>query len=259
MAKFINDFTIINTRRLTARYQLLTLQAPQHCDLSEVKPGQFVQVRIDNKTTFLRRPISIHDVDVVNKTITILVNRAGDGSNWLCDQPRDATINIMWPLGNGFSIPSSTSTQSVLLVGGGVGVAPLLYLGKMLKYSSITPTFLLAARTAADLLQLEEFAQLGQVHVSTDDGTAGEKGLVTENSILASPTDFIYCCGPMPMMKAVAAICRKRDIKCEVSLENVMACGIGACLCCVEKTVKGNRCVCTDGPVFNINELTWQI
>ncbi len=93
--------------------------------------------------------------------------------------------------------------------------------------------------------------------LSTDNGSAGHKGLVTENPALDEVWDAIYCCGPMPMMKAVAAIAKKRDIECEVSLENTMACGLGACLCCVEDTVAGHVCVCQDGPVFNISALKW--
>ncbi|MDE6403843.1 MAG: dihydroorotate dehydrogenase electron transfer subunit, partial [Muribaculaceae bacterium] len=165
-------------------------------------------------------------------------------------------VNMMWPLGNSFTIPQHTN-ETVLLVGGGVGVAPLLYFGKILKSKGFTVSFLLAARTASDILQLEEFKKYGTIYLSTDDGSVGEKGLITQNSVLDRSFDHIYCCGPMPMMKAVGRLCSERGIDCEVSLENVMACGIGACLCCVEKTVKGNRCVCTEGPVFNIDELTW--
>lgn len=258
MSKYIFDFKIIQSVRLTARYQLITLLAPENADLSIIKAGQFVQIRVDNsQSTFLRRPISVHDVDVDNNLLIILVARAGDGTNAISNLPVGSYINIMWPLGNGFDISTVDSSQSVLLVGGGVGVAPLLYLGKKLKDKGLTPKFLLAARTADDLLQLEQFSAVGDVYVSTDDGSAGQKGLVTTNEILTHDFDHIYCCGPMPMMKAVASICSARNIDCQVSLENVMACGIGACLCCVEKTTKGNVCVCTNGPVFNINQLTW--
>jgi dihydroorotate dehydrogenase electron transfer subunit len=116
---------------------------------------------------------------------------------------------------------------------------------------------LLGARSGKDLLELDEFEKYGEVCVSTEDGSVGEKGLVTQHSVLNRECGMIYCCGPAPMMKAVAAIAKQKSICCEVSLENMMACGVGACLCCVEKTVKGNVCVCTEGPVFNINDLTW--
>ncbi len=104
---------------------------------------------------------------------------------------------------------------------------------------------------------MKEFEAVGKVHLSTEDGSAGEKGLVTKHSVLDGKIDRIFCCGPSPMMKAVAGIAREKGIDCEVSLENMMACGLGACLCCVENTVKGNVCVCTEGPVFNIEMLNW--
>ena len=121
------------------------------------------------------------------------------------------------------------------------------------------PTFLLGARSKKDLLMLDEYAKLGRVFITTEDGTEGEKGFVTNHSVLNEHFDSIYTCGPTPMMKAVAHYAKEHDITCEVSLENMMACGLGACLCCVEKTTEGNLCVCKEGPVFNINRLLWQI
>ena len=129
-----------------------------------------------------------------------------------------------------------------------------------LKKQGIEPTFLLGARTADALLELDKFEALGRVFVTTEDGSAGEKGFVTGHSVFDKEHfDRMSVCGPLPMMKAVARLAREKDMDCEVSLENMMACGLGACLCCVEKTVKGNVCVCKEGPVFNINELTWQL
>ena len=128
----------------------------------------------------------------------------------------------------------------------------------MLKSEGFAPEFLLGARTAADLLSLDEFKNVGTVHVCTEDGSDGVEGFVTAHPCLSESYHRYYCCGPAPMMKAVAAMARRNGTDCEVSLENMMACGLGACLCCVEKTVKGNVCVCTEGPVFNINELTWE-
>ena len=111
-----------------------------------------------------------------------------------------------------------------------------------------------------DLLQLEEFVKYGEVYTTTEDGSHGEKGYVTQHSILNKVRfEQIYTCGPKPMMVAVAKYAKSNQIECEVSLENTMACGIGACLCCVENTTEGHLCVCKEGPVFNINKLLWQI
>jgi dihydroorotate dehydrogenase electron transfer subunit len=170
------------------------------------------------------------------------------------------TVNVMLPLGNGFSTPQTTVDANLLLVGGGVGTAPMLFWGETLKSIGFKPEFLLGARTKEDVMQLDEFERIGKVHVTTEDGSTGEKGFVTGHSILREKRmDRIYACGPKPMMVAVAKYAKAFGIACEVSLENWMACGIGACLCCVEHTVKGHVCVCTEGPVFNINQLTWQI
>ena len=146
------------------------------------------------------------------------------------------------------------------VVGGGVGVAPLLFFGKRLKDSGITPTFLLGVRTASDMLEYDMFCQTGRVLITTEDGSFGEKGFVTNHSALASEKfDLISMCGPKPMMAAMAHYAYKNGIECEASLENKMACGLGACLCCVEKTTEGNVCVCKEGPVINIKKLLWQI
>lgn len=164
----------------------------------------------------------------------------------------------MLPLGNGFTMPQDR-TKKHLLVGGGVGVAPLLYLGNKIKETGGEATFLLGARTAKDLLMIDEFRQAGRVFVTTEDGSEGEKGFVTNHSILSKEKfDMISTCGPKPMMMAVARYAKAADTECEVSLENKMACGLGACLCCVEKTQdKGNVCICTEGPVINSKRLEW--
>jgi dihydroorotate dehydrogenase electron transfer subunit len=121
---------------------------------------------------------------------------------------------------------------------------------------------LMGARSKNDITLVNELKKFGDVYITTEDGTDGEKGMVTDHSIfqeLSSTYSKIFCCGPESMMKKVASIAKKNSVNCEVSLENTMACGIGACLCCVTETVDGNKCVCTDGPVFNIKSLKWQI
>ena len=259
MKKYVLDLTVKSVERLHERYVLVKLTDSN--PLPEMVPGQFVEVRVDGSpATFLRRPISINFVDYKQNELWLLVATVGEGTRWMASLKVGDMLNCMLPLGNGFTSPSSEGLgEAPLLVGGGVGVAPLLYLGKTLKDSGEEPTFLLGARTAKDLLMLNEFRKYGRVLVTTEDGSEGEKGFVTNHSVLQSEHfSLIQCCGPTPMMKAVARYARQTNTECEVSLENLMACGLGACLCCVEKTTKGNVCVCKDGPVFNINQLLWQ-
>jgi dihydroorotate dehydrogenase electron transfer subunit len=125
--------------------------------------------------------------------------------------------------------------------------------------AGVTPRFLLAARTASEILLLDEFKAIGEVAISTDDGSAGEKGYAADNSALQQPYDLVCVCGPKPMMLGIARKAVASGSPCEVSLENLMACGLGACLCCVEPTLKGNLRACVEGPVFNTQMLLWDL
>lgn len=256
--KHILDFTVRQNLRLGDNYALLKL-SPNKGELPPCEPGQFAQVLVPgSKNTFLRRPISICYTEPNENLLWLLVRRAGEGTAALCDLCEGSELNIMLPLGHGFTLHRD---GTMLLVGGGVGVAPLLMLGKVLKEQGMQPQFLLGARSKGDLLLIDKFTELGEAHITTDDGSAGVHGVVTKHPVLTGGNiAHIACCGPMPMMRAVAALARRQGIDCEVSLENLMACGMGACLCCVEDTADaGNVCVCTEGPVFNINRLKWQI
>lgn len=259
MKKYILDLVVTQNIRLHANYVLMKLT--QAMPLPEMRPGQFAEIRIDGSdTTFLRRPISIHYVDKTKNEVWFLVQLVGDGTRKLATVKAGDTVNVVMPLGNGFTLPEQDGSMHPLLVGGGVGTAPLLMLGEELLKRGCKPTFLLGARSAKDLLQLDEFAKLGDVYTTTEDGSMGEKGYVTQHSLLHGATfDMIYTCGPKPMMVSVAKYAKANDIACEASLENMMACGVGACLCCVENTDEGHLCVCKDGPVFNIKKLLWQI
>ena len=257
MKKYMLDMKVTENRRLHKNYCLLKLTFDQI--LPEMLPGQFVQVRVDNSpTTFLRRPISINYVDRATNELWLLIQLVGDGTRRMAEYKPGDIVNIMLPLGNSFTTPADKG-EKLLLIGGGVGTAPMLYLGAVLKNAGYTPTFLLGARSKEDVLQLEQFEQIGTVYVTTEDGSLGEKGYVTNHSILKEiHFDRIYTCGPKPMMMAVAKYADTVSTSCEVSLENTMACGIGACLCCVEKTKDEHHvCICTEGPVFNIEKLTW--
>jgi dihydroorotate dehydrogenase electron transfer subunit len=255
MTKRIEDLKVIENKRLNKDFFIIELEGSNK--IPDLKPGQFIQVRVDGSPeTFLRRPISIHDVDYVKNTLKILIQIAGKGTETLSKVLSGNTLNIIYPLGNSFSLPANGN--KILLVGGGCGIAPLLFLGKHLKSNGFFPDILLGFRNKERIIEFEEYLQIGNVFVTTDDGSMGEKGYVTTHSIFSTcKYDRIYCCGPDRMMKAIADYCKKKEIMCEVSLENLMACGIGACLCCVVDTVKGNLCTCIDGPVFNINDLKW--
>ena len=259
MKKYVLDLTVNSVERLSPKHVLIRLKDTK--PLPDMLPGQFVEVRVDGSpTTFLRRPISINFVDRVHNELWLMVAMIGDGTRQLGNLKVGDSLNCVLPLGNSFTLPSETTpNSSCLLVGGGVGMAPMLYLGAQLKEMGGEPTFLLGGRTKTDILEQELFNKYGRVCVTTEDGTFGEKGFVTNHSVLAGHFDRIYTCGPKPMMVAVARYAKEKGIDCEVSLENMMACGLGACLCCVEKTTEGNLCVCKEGPVFNVNRLLWQI
>ncbi|MGB5989558.1 MAG: dihydroorotate dehydrogenase electron transfer subunit [Marinifilaceae bacterium] len=253
--KKILDFKLLTNELLNQDTYLLGLECTE--TMPDIKPGQFVNVKIDNSTeTFLRRPISIHDVDIENNILYLYVKVLGNGTRKMKDAKEGDIINILIALGNSFTMDY---TKNPLLIGGGCGIAPMLYLAKdIFVKTENKPTILLGARTSTDLLRLDEFEKYADVYYTTEDGSAGEKGYPTTHSIFSKEQfDFIYCCGPDPMMKAVAKLAKDKEIECEVSLENTMACGIGACLCCVQDTKEGHKCVCTDGPVFNIKDLKW--
>jgi dihydroorotate dehydrogenase electron transfer subunit len=255
MAKRIETLKIIENKRLTSDFFIIELFGTT--PLPEMKPGQFAEVKVERSPeTFLRRPISIHDVDYQENKVKLLIQIAGKGTEALSKLNANDTLNLIYPLGNSFTLPGRGA--KTLLVGGGCGVAPLLFLGKYLKKNGFTPDILLGFRSGDRIIEYDTYTELGEVFLTTEDGSMGAKGYVTDHPVLLSKAyDMVYCCGPEPMMKAIADYCKKNKTECEVSLENLMGCGIGACLCCVVPTVKGNICTCIEGPVFNIKELKW--
>lgn len=245
--KQMTDFTIVERKTYGDAYFTLTLQHPQ--TLPPIQAGQFVEVEVrDCNDVLLRRPISIHDVDPRHNTLTLLIQIVGKGTRRLATLKVGDTLNLVYPLGHGFSLQG----ERPLLVGGGAGIAPLLHLAKCYNERGIRPTILLGGRTEKLIPVRNAFEPYGTVAVATDDGSLGHHGLVTEHPVFGEAYDTICTCGPTPMMKAVARSATARGIHCEVSLENMMACGLGACLCCVTDTDEGHRCVCKEGPVFDI-------
>lgn len=224
--------------------------------LSEIKPGQFVHIKVGEGTEFmLRRPISICDLDMNEETLTLIFKIFGEGTEMLARLKPDQAINLLIPCGNGYPI-DLIEADEVLLIGGGIGVPPLYYLGKKLKEKNIKVTAILGFQSAADVFYEEAFQSLGATYIATNDGTYATEGFVTDViDHFDLKGDYYFSCGPTPMLKAVET--KLHDTKGFLSLEERMGCGIGACYACVVKTQDGesNKKVCQDGPVFEANEV----
>jgi len=257
MKKTVTDFLLLENKQLNKDNFRLLLQSPH--PVSDIFPGQFINVEIKEASEiFLRRPFSVLDVDQENQTISLLVKILGRGSKKLTEAIAGQTINAIFPLGKSFTLPDKT--DRILMIGGGSGVAPMLFLAKICGLDSANVTVLIGARSASDHIDVTSYLDFGQFCFTTEDGSMGEKGYVTNHPVFTEQLnefDKIYCCGPDLMMKAIGRKAIEKNIFCEVSLENMMACGFGVCLCCVEDTKAGHKCVCTDGPVFNVNDLKW--
>lgn len=250
--KHCDNFVVSEKKFLNSSFFKLKLKSKK--TLPEINPGQFVEVQVNSDSkVLLRRPISINDVDFQTNEISLIIQTVGQGTKELAKINEGEEINLVYPLGNGFNIEG----ENPLLVGGGVGIAPLLYLAKNFHAKGIKPKVLLGFRSQEQMIDLEEYEKYADVYISTQDGSVGSKGLVTENEIFTQSYDTIYTCGPTPMMKAISDYSLKNNIKCYASLENKMACGIGACLCCVQNTTEGHKCTCTEGPVFNVKDIIW--
>ncbi len=232
-------------------------------DFSDAMPGQFVTIHTMNHLDpLLRRPFSIHQLIMENssfKGIEILYKVVGKYTEKFSSMKPGDHINLLGPLGNSFRVPGNM--KRIFMVAGGIGVAPMVFLATHLKEKWTNPLSLqmfLGGRSKHDLLCQDDFLNLGiNIEISTDDGSAGQKGLVTrllEDAVSANPPDLICACGPMPMLKAVVDIAKTNNIDCQISIETIMACGMGACLgCAVEgkDTSDHYRHVCIDGPVFD--------
>lgn len=222
--------------------------------LPEMLPGQFVEVAVDKAHVLLNRPFSIFNC--TDRLLELLVKPLGRASEALGSYEPGDSIRVIAPLGHGFTLAPEGSR--VLLIGGGVGIAPLLYLARTLNGRGIRPVIIYGERTVPDAALCARLSEVADLQVCTDDGSAGFHGFVTQHPALTEGSyDLLQVCGPAVMMKNVARIARGKGLDAEYSLENKMACGLGACLCCVENTTTGNRCVCTDGPVFKADELPW--
>lgn len=253
MKKHELSLKIVRLTRLSGGLLHLVLEDPAGEPLPAMEPGQFVEVRIETPGVLLNRPFSIFNADA--KHLELLVKPLGRATDALADFSEGTEMRVIAPLGHGFAKPDAASR--VLLVGGGVGMAPFFYQARTLCEADIRPTLIYGERTTPDARLLDRLSEVADVKLCTDDGSAGFHGLVTQHPAFGEDYDLVQVCGPAPMMKAVYRSAKERGLNAQFSLENKMACGLGACLCCVEKTTTGNRCVCSEGPVFNIEELSW--
>ena len=243
-----------------ATYEMI-LQLPQEAALEHVRPGQFINIRIDGY--YLRRPISICDWDPAAETITIIYKSVGGGTEAMSQMTAGQKLDILWPLGNGYDL---TGAQRPLLIGGGAGVPPMYGLCRKLTQAGIRPTVILGFRSADDAFYLERFQTLGaKVLITTEDGSTDNtgfttiKGFVTNamNTLQAGDDyDSLFACGPEPMLRAVDAAAPE-GIPGQLSFEERMGCGFGACMGCSCQTKYGAKRICKDGPVLERSEIIW--
>ena len=220
-------------------------------DTSSLHAGQFVNIAIDG--LYLRRPISVCDAE--GNDVTLLYKEVGKGTHMMSKMEAGQQLDVLNKLGNGFQTHLSPQ-KTILLAGGGIGIAPLYLLAKNLKAAGHKVHVALCFNKASEIFYQEAFEQLDIiVHIVTADGSKGCKGFITHFlQSVSIPFDYFYACGPMPMLKA---LCQETDIPGEVSLEARMGCGFGICMGCSIRTTHGYKRVCKEGPVFKKEELIW--
>ena len=262
---FEQQVKVLFNRPVGPGYYKIGLACPEHFAMANA--GQFVKLRTTDRTRpLLRRPFSIHNLILNNEAaegLEVLYKVVGQGTAILARQQPGDTVDLLGPLGSGFRIPRQAGR--IFFVAGGIGVAPLVFLAAQLGRRALDLSecrAFIGGRGQADLLCLDDFARLGiAVQTTTDDGSAGDQCLVThpvEAALVRTPPDLIVACGPMEMLACVIGITEKYNLPCQVSIETMMACGMGACLgCAVEGRDRPDRYLhaCLDGPVFDASEL----
>lgn len=259
---FLEKGRVLKNQQLADDLYELEFLAPQIA--SQCQPGKFLQIRVSEQDDpLLRRPLSIYDVDVDSGSITLLYKVVGQGTRIMTSFKPEETLDVMGPLGNGFTMPSYP--LNAILVGGGVGIAPLVFLARWLKLLDCEVKVLYGANTAAELVASDRFSRLGaELVVATMDGSAGYHGPVTDLLKDQDPNevDSFYTCGPEMMMAEVAEYVGYNYLWGECSLEEHMACGVGACLGCARKLKPADVDyvkICKDGPVFNVHDVDFKM
>lgn len=240
---------------LMPRTRLVWLDAPEIAKLA--KPGQFVMVRCgESYDPLLRRPLSIHRTDD-SGGVALLFEVVGKGTLWLSERAPGDLLDLVGPFGNGFSV--RPDADKLLLVAGGIGIAPLAFLGEEEAKKGRTVNLLPGAQTSELLYPRDHLPRISVVDGSTDDGTAGMKGFVTSRiDEYIGQADQVFACGPAAMYRSMARLDCLKGKSVQVSLEERMACGVGACYGCTVKTRAGLKQVCRDGPVFDLADIDWR-
>jgi len=234
---------------------IMTLHAPGIA--KNARPGQFVMVYLNKGEHLLPRPISLYDVDKTRSTITLAYVIAGAGTKIMSQWPAKHAVRVLGPLGNGFDLDNYQAGERVALVGGGLGAAPLYYLARELNKMGVLVDVFLGFRNDTLVLTgcFEPLA--ANLAIAVENGTSGHNGYVTELLPENPAYKAILSCGPTPMLKALSQYASTKNIPCQVSVEERMACGIGACKGCVVKTMVGYKLCCQDGPVFDSKEVNF--
>ncbi len=246
------ETTLISNEAIAERVFRLSVAV----EWSEWTPGQFVMVEVPGSVVFLRRPFGIADVNEGQAQICYKV--VGKGTEALSALEVGARLRVLGPLGKGFALPDEGKTA--VLVAGGYGLAPLMGLARRLRAGGRAVVFYVGARSGSDLFLTDEIAACGiDLRIATDDGSSGEKGVVTDRlarEIASIAEPELFACGPDGMLRAIAEFSRAKDIPTQVSMESYMACGIGVCLGCACETASGEYVrTCREGPVFRVEEL----
>ncbi|MBN2247452.1 MAG: dihydroorotate dehydrogenase electron transfer subunit [Coriobacteriia bacterium] len=252
----IEPVVVVSNERVATGVCRVVLDAPRTA--ATVEPGQFVHVRIARSADFiLRRPFSVHRAR--GERLEIIYQVVGRGTRVLEDARPGDVMDVLGPLGHGWTVPEGTTRA--LVVAGGLGAAPMGMLVERLAEADVQITLAQGAPSAGRLLARELFDSLCRRSVvATDDGSAGTCGFVTVLSaelLQRERPDVAYVCGPEPMQRIVAGQCAEAGVACQVSLERLMACGVGACLSCVVATRHGQKRACVDGPVFDAADVVW--
>lgn len=252
-----NIYKVAANEKLCPKFHRLCIDARPI--LKKIKPGQFIHIRVtEGLEPFLRRPFSVYRAQ---KYVEIFYEVLGPGTRILASKKKGDDIDVLGPLGTPFRMPPP-GTKQVVMIAGGIGIAPFLILSDVLKKRDYDLLLLYGGRTKGHVYSMKEFKENGcRIFVSTNDGSVGVKGRVSElfhKIDRNSRTTFIYTCGPKPMIRSVQKFAQQHGLKGEASCEEVMACALGACLGCSIKTISGYKTVCYDGPVFDLHEVIFE-